>query len=256
MRVLLLPLSSGEGDTALWRKQLPEQVAGGQLCLEFLPCDPVPACRQARRALVREQPTLVILFERAAEGTAICLERIAVNLFQQSGKQERRIDKQGPDGVFTTLPVEKMSAAGERRAPTKAAFTASAGVGNYVAYTLLREIAKKGYSMLAGLLHVADTPQTAACLRNCIEAAVRAATNYTYIVQCKDGTFYTGWTKNLEKRFWAHQNKTGAKYTRAHPADCLVYWETHLTPQAAMRREWQIKQLSREEKLRLIQTDA
>lgn len=78
--------------------------------------------------------------------------------------------------------------------------------------------------------------------------------NYIYILECKDGTFYTGWTNNLEKRCKDHNEGKGAKYTKARRPVTLVYYETYGTKQEAMRREYEIKQLSRKEKLQLIQS--
>ena len=49
--------------------------------------------------------------------------------------------------------------------------------------------------------------------------------NYVYIVECSDGTFYTGWTNNLEKRIDMHSKGTGAKYTRGRGPVKLVYHE-------------------------------
>ena len=69
--------------------------------------------------------------------------------------------------------------------------------------------------------------------------------NYTYIVECKDGTLYTGWTNNLEKRIADHNNGRGAKYTRARNPVTLVYYETFEVKQEAMKREYAIKHLSR-----------
>ena len=76
--------------------------------------------------------------------------------------------------------------------------------------------------------------------------------NYTYIVKCSDGTYYTGWTNNLEKRIKSHNAGTGAKYTRPRLPVTLVYYEAFPTKQEAMRREYAIKQLSHQQKLRLI----
>lgn len=78
------------------------------------------------------------------------------------------------------------------------------------------------------------------------------AENYTYILRCADGTLYTGWTNDLEKRLAAHNAGTGAKYTRPRRPVTLVYHEVFETKEAAMRREWEIKHLSRRQKLRLI----
>lgn len=77
--------------------------------------------------------------------------------------------------------------------------------------------------------------------------------NYTYILRCADGTLYTGWTNNLEKRLAAHNAGTAAKYTRPRRPVTMVYHEAFATKEAAMRREWEIKQLTRTQKLRLIE---
>lgn len=77
--------------------------------------------------------------------------------------------------------------------------------------------------------------------------------NYTYIVECKDGTFYTGWTNNIEKRVEDHNSGKGAKYTRARRPVALVYYETFETKEAAMSREYAIKHMSRSQKEKLIQ---
>ena len=76
--------------------------------------------------------------------------------------------------------------------------------------------------------------------------------NFTYILRCCDGTLYTGWTNDLEHRLAAHQAGKGGKYTRARLPVELVYFEQFDTRSEAMRREWEIKQLSREEKWKLI----
>lgn len=77
--------------------------------------------------------------------------------------------------------------------------------------------------------------------------------NYTYIVRCGDGTLYTGWTNCLAKRMKAHnEGKDGAKYTKAKRPVTLVYYEGFSTKEEAMRREYQIKHLKREEKLALM----
>lgn len=80
--------------------------------------------------------------------------------------------------------------------------------------------------------------------------------NYTYIVSCADNTLYTGWTNNLERRIAAHNDGKGAKYTKTRRPVKLVYFEEHITKEEAMRREWAIKQLSKSEKLSLIQSAA
>lgn len=76
--------------------------------------------------------------------------------------------------------------------------------------------------------------------------------NYTYILECSDGTYYCGWTNDLEKRLSAHNNGTASKYTRIRRPVKLVYYETFETKQEAMSREYHIKQLKRKEKESLI----
>ena len=77
--------------------------------------------------------------------------------------------------------------------------------------------------------------------------------NYTYMVKCADGTLYTGWTTSVEKRLKAHNEGTaGAKYTRAKRPVELVYYEGYATKEEAMSREYAIKQLTRKEKLALM----
>ena len=75
---------------------------------------------------------------------------------------------------------------------------------------------------------------------------------YTYIVECSDHSFYTGWTNNLEKRIATHNAGKGAKYTKYRLPVTLVYFEIYPDKQAAMRREYAIKQLTRKQKLTLI----
>ena len=77
--------------------------------------------------------------------------------------------------------------------------------------------------------------------------------NYTYIVCCKDGSYYTGWTNDLIKRLEAHNSGKGAKYTRSRHPVTLVYYEEHFSKEEAMSREWQIKQLTRAQKIKIIQ---
>lgn len=80
--------------------------------------------------------------------------------------------------------------------------------------------------------------------------------NYTYMVECADGTLYTGWTTDVQKRVKAHnEEKTGAKYTKAKRPVKLVYYEGYETKEEAMRREYAIKQLTRKQKLKLIHLD-
>ncbi len=76
---------------------------------------------------------------------------------------------------------------------------------------------------------------------------------YTYILECADKTLYTGYTNNLEKRLVEHNiSKLGAKYTKARRPVILKYSESFATKSEAMKREIQIKKLTRQEKLELI----
>ena len=61
--------------------------------------------------------------------------------------------------------------------------------------------------------------------------------NFTYIVKCSDGSLYTGWTNDLDKRLKAHNSGRGAKYTKTRRPVELVYYEKFLTKQEAMSRE-------------------
>lgn len=75
---------------------------------------------------------------------------------------------------------------------------------------------------------------------------------YLYILRCKDDTLYTGITTDVEKRLEAHRNGKGAKYTRGRAPLELVYRETCGSHSAALKRELEVKALSREEKQKLI----
>ncbi len=77
---------------------------------------------------------------------------------------------------------------------------------------------------------------------------------YAYILRCVDGTLYSGYTNDLERRVDAHNRGIGAKYTRSRRPVVLVYYETFETKQEAMKREAALKKLSRAEKLRLVQS--
>ena len=77
-------------------------------------------------------------------------------------------------------------------------------------------------------------------------------TAFTYIVRCADGTLYTGWTDDIEKRIAAHNSGHGAKYTRTRLPVTLVHVEQFDTKEAAMSREWHIKRLTRAQKLALV----
>jgi len=75
---------------------------------------------------------------------------------------------------------------------------------------------------------------------------------YTYILECNDGTFYTGWTYDLKKRLKAHNDGAGSRYTRARLPVRLRYAEEFSSKEEAQRREWRIKRLSRTQKQALM----
>ena len=77
--------------------------------------------------------------------------------------------------------------------------------------------------------------------------------HYIYILRCADDTLYTGWTTDVSKRVETHNSGKGAKYTRSRKPVELVYYEECTDHSAALKREIEIKALSRDEKLKLIE---
>ena len=78
---------------------------------------------------------------------------------------------------------------------------------------------------------------------------------FAYLVRCADGTLYGGYTTDLQKRLAAHNSGKGAKYTRGRGPLAPVYRENCENMSAALKREYTIKQLTRAEKLELIQSN-
>ena len=78
---------------------------------------------------------------------------------------------------------------------------------------------------------------------------------YVYIIKCTDGSLYTGYTDNLEKRFEKHKSGKGAKYTRSHKPKKIVFFEKHVKKIVAQRKEREIKNLTREEKIKFIKSN-
>ena len=76
---------------------------------------------------------------------------------------------------------------------------------------------------------------------------------YVYLLRCADGTLYTGYTDDPVRRTKIHNAGKGAKYTRARLPVELVYQEACADKSAALRREYEIKQLNRVQKLKLIE---
>jgi len=79
---------------------------------------------------------------------------------------------------------------------------------------------------------------------------------YVYILRCKDGSYYTGHAKDVKKRFEMHKKGQGAKYTRMHEPEKLVYTEEFESRGEAMRQERRIKTLSHDKKQQLISNNS
>ena len=75
---------------------------------------------------------------------------------------------------------------------------------------------------------------------------------FVYIIKCKDGSLYTGSTNDLEKRFEAHKSGKGGRYTRSHIPEKIVFFEKCDNKIVALKREREIKNLERKEKIKLI----
>ncbi len=80
--------------------------------------------------------------------------------------------------------------------------------------------------------------------------------HHVYILECADGTLYTGYTTDVERRLAEHNAGAGARYTRGRTPVRLVHTEDFATKSEAMRREYAIKQLRRARKQALIRTGA
>ncbi|MGN0467059.1 MAG: GIY-YIG nuclease family protein [Lachnospiraceae bacterium] len=78
--------------------------------------------------------------------------------------------------------------------------------------------------------------------------------HYTYLVECRDHTFYIGYTNNLDKRIKTHNEGKGAKYTRGRLPVILRYYEEYESKTEAMKREYELKKLTRKKKEELIKT--
>ena len=79
------------------------------------------------------------------------------------------------------------------------------------------------------------------------------AKHYVYIVKCKDDSLYTGYTTNVEARIATHNAGKGAKYTKIRRPVVLVYQEMFDSKSEAMRREYEIKTFTRQQKLKMIE---
>ena len=77
--------------------------------------------------------------------------------------------------------------------------------------------------------------------------------HWVYVLECADGTFYTGYTTDVERRVAEHDSGEGAKYTRGRTPVDLVHAEGFASRSAAMAREHEVKALSRRQKERLVE---
>jgi len=75
---------------------------------------------------------------------------------------------------------------------------------------------------------------------------------FTYIIRCVNGSLYTGSTNHVIRRWHQHSVGDGAKYFRAHKPETLVFVEEHPDRSAACRREYEIKQFSKQKKEAII----
>ena len=75
---------------------------------------------------------------------------------------------------------------------------------------------------------------------------------YVYILLCTDGSFYTGYTKNIDARTRLHANGKGARYTKMHKPEKVAYVELFDSQAKAMKREREIKKMTHQQKLNLI----
>lgn len=79
-------------------------------------------------------------------------------------------------------------------------------------------------------------------------------TCFCYILECSDGSYYTGWTADPERRLRQHNRGNGARYTRSRLPVKVVYMEQQPDRSSAMRREFQIKRMGRKEKEKLVKS--
>ncbi|WKB37191.1 GIY-YIG nuclease family protein [Terrilactibacillus sp. S3-3] len=73
-----------------------------------------------------------------------------------------------------------------------------------------------------------------------------------YILECEDGSYYTGYTTDVEKRLSVHRSGKGAKYTRSHKPIEVIHEETFPDRSSALKREYEIKQLTKQQKEILV----
>ena len=114
--------------------------------------------------------------------------------------------------------------------------------GRNLACRRLVSLQKKGEKLLGGC-----------AFYSCESLDESRELSYVYMIRCGDGSLYTGWTKDPEKRLKTHKSGQGAKYTRSRGAQEMVYLEAFDSRRAALGREYAIKQLDRSGKLALTE---
>lgn len=75
---------------------------------------------------------------------------------------------------------------------------------------------------------------------------------FVYILQCVDGSLYTGYSNDLRQRFEDHKNGKGGHYTRSHKPSKIIYKEKFATKGQALKREYEIKKWSKEKKVKVL----
>ncbi len=79
--------------------------------------------------------------------------------------------------------------------------------------------------------------------------------HYFYVLTCKDGSFYGGYTNNLERRIKLHNEGKGAKYTRGRGPVTLTFFKQYSTKSDALKAEWQFKHLNRKKKIEFLRKE-
>lgn len=114
-------------------------------------------------------------------------------------------------------------------------------------------VLKKGESVLINPHEKHRVSKTGRCIWLCVFYKSKSETKYyTYLLQCSDNSLYCGYTNNIDKRVKIHNDGKGAKYTKNRLPVELVYYEEFKTKSEAMRRECEIKKLSKNKKMELI----
>ena len=85
---------------------------------------------------------------------------------------------------------------------------------------------------------------------------METSSHYLYVLKCRDGTFYTGYTNNVEKRVNVHNSGKGAKYTRGRLPVCLIYSKEYPTKSEALKAEYAFKQWNRSKKEQFLLKEA